>query len=119
MWQQELIWFFAIFHQEFRKNNPIAFAVLMVFAIAHVCGFYHPKPLADLLDLPHQKFYAELKDWRVYHGEKMLRRFMVKPAAEQRKPAMNTRASTWSRAGRSVSIDNRVMERFGTLMRGA
>jgi hypothetical protein len=49
----------------------------------------------------------------------MLRRFMVKPAAEQRKPAMNTRASTWSRAGRSVSIDNRVMERFGTLMRGA
>jgi hypothetical protein len=24
MWQQEFIWFFAIFHQEFRKNNPIA-----------------------------------------------------------------------------------------------
>ncbi len=30
MWQQEFLWFFTIFHQEFRKNNPIAFEVLMV-----------------------------------------------------------------------------------------
>jgi len=60
MWQQELIWFFAIFHHEFRKNNPIAFEVLMVLAIAHLFGFYNPKQLADFLDLPHQKFYAEL-----------------------------------------------------------
>lgn len=33
MWQQEFIWFFAIFHQEFRKNNAIAFEVLRLFAI--------------------------------------------------------------------------------------
>ena len=45
MWQQELIWFFAIFHHEFRKNNPIAFEVLMVLAIAHLFGFYNPKQL--------------------------------------------------------------------------
>ena len=25
MWQQEFLWFFTIFHQEFRKNNAIAF----------------------------------------------------------------------------------------------
>jgi len=30
MWQQEFIWFFTLFQQEFRKNNPIAFEVLMV-----------------------------------------------------------------------------------------
>ncbi len=30
MWQQEFLWFFTIFHHEFRKNNPIAFEVLMV-----------------------------------------------------------------------------------------
>jgi len=24
MWQQEFIWFFTLFQQEFRKNNPIA-----------------------------------------------------------------------------------------------
>src|SRR5712691_4770832 len=76
MWQQELIWFFAIIHQEFRKNNPIAFEVLMVLAIAHVFGFYNPKQLADFLDLPHQKFYAELKDWSVYYVKKMLLRFI-------------------------------------------
>src|SRR6266536_3322697 len=70
MGQQELIWFFAIFHHEFRKNNPIAFEVLMVLAIAHLFGFYNPKQLADFLDLPHQKFYAELKDWSVYHVKK-------------------------------------------------
>jgi len=28
MWQQEFIWFFTIFHHEFRKNNAIAFEVL-------------------------------------------------------------------------------------------
>ena len=119
MWQQELIWFFAIFHHEFRKNNPIAFEVLMVLAIAHLFGFYNPKQLADFLDLPHQKFYAELKDWSVYHVKKMLLRFMVKQAAEKLKPAMNKRASTWSRAGMSLSIDNSVMDRFGKLIRCA
>src|SRR5438552_2999543 len=35
MWQPEFLWFFTIFHHEFRKNNPIAFEVLMVLAIAH------------------------------------------------------------------------------------
>ena len=119
MWQQELIWFFAIFHHEFRKNNPIAFEVLMVLAIAHLFGFYNPKQLADFLDLPHQKFYAELKDWSVYHVKKMLLRFMVKQAAEKLKPAMNKSASTWSRAGMSVSIDNSVMDRCGKLIRCA
>ena len=40
MWQQEFLWFFTIFHHEFRKNNPIAFEVLMVLAVAHLFGFY-------------------------------------------------------------------------------
>src|SRR5712691_13339130 len=119
MWQQELIWFFAIFHQEFRKNNPIAFEVLMVLAIAHVFGFYNPKQLADFLDLPHQKFYAELKDWSIYHVKKMLLRFMVKQAAEKLKPVMSKSASTRSRAGATLSIDNSVMDRFGKLIRCA
>ena len=35
MWQQEFTWFFTIFHQEFRKKDPIAFEVLMVLALAH------------------------------------------------------------------------------------
>jgi hypothetical protein len=47
MWQQELLWFFALFHQEFRKNNPIAFEVLMVLAIAHLFGFYNPNTVAN------------------------------------------------------------------------
>ena len=42
MWQQEFVWFFTIFHQEFRKNNPIAFEVLIVLAVAHLFGFYNP-----------------------------------------------------------------------------
>lgn len=117
MWQQEFIWFFAIFHQEFRKNNPIAFEVLMVLAVAHVFGFYNPKQLADFLDVPHQKFYSELKDWSIYHVKKMLLRFMVKKAAEELRPVMSKSASTWSRAGMSVSIDNSVMDRFGKLIR--
>jgi hypothetical protein len=117
MWQQEFIWFFALFHQEFRKNNPIAFEVLMVLAVAHLFGFYNPKPLADFLDVPHQKFYAELKDWSIYHVKKMLLRFMVKQAAEKLKPVMSKSASTQSRAGMTLSIDNSVMDRFGKLIR--
>jgi hypothetical protein len=56
MWQPEFLWFFTIFHHEFRKNNPIAFEVLMVLAVAHVFGFYNPKQLADFLEVPHQQF---------------------------------------------------------------
>ena len=58
MWQQEFIWFFTIFHQEFCTNNPIAFEALMVLAVAHLFGFYNPKQLADFLDVPHQRFYT-------------------------------------------------------------
>src|SRR5512134_146129 len=117
MWQQEFIWFFTIFHHEFRTNNPIAFEVLMVLAVAHLFGFYNPKQLADFLEVPHQQFYTELKEWSVYHVKKMLLRFMVKQAAEKLKPIMSQSAATRSRAGASLSIDNSVMDRFGKLMR--
>ena len=119
MWQQEFLWFFTLFHHEFRKNNPIAFEVLVVLAVAHLFGFYNPKQLADFFDVPHQKFYAELKDWSVYHVKKMLLRFMVKQAAEHLKPVMSKSAATRSRAGMTLSIDNSVMDRFGKLLRCA
>lgn len=117
MWQQEFIWFFALFHQEFRKHNAIAFEVLMVLAVAHLFGFYNPKQLADFLEVPHQNFYTELKNWSIYHVKKMLLRFMVKQAAEQLKPVMSKSAATRSRAGMTLSIDNSVMDRFGKLLR--
>jgi len=117
MWQQEFIWFFTIFHHEFRKNNAIAFEVLMVLAVAHVFGFYNPKQLADFLEVPHQQFYTELKEWSVYHVKKMLLRFMVKQAAEKLKPVMSKSAATRSRAGTTLSIDNSVMDRCGKLLR--
>ena len=119
MWQQEFTWFFTIFHQEFRKKDPIAFEVLMVLALAHMFGFYNPKQLADYLDVPHQRFYTELKGWSLYHVKKMLRLFMVKKAAEALKPVMSKSASTRSRAGVTLSIDNSVMDRFGKLLRCA
>jgi len=56
MWQQEFLWFFTIFHHEFRKNKAIAFEVRMVLAVAHVFGFSNPKQLADFLEVPHQQF---------------------------------------------------------------
>jgi len=117
MWQQEFLWFFTIFHHEFRKNNAIAFEVLMVLAVAHLFGFYNPKQLADFLEVPHQQFYTELQDWSVYHVKKMLLRFMVKQAAEKLKPVMSKSAATRSRAGTTLSIDNSVMDRCGKLLR--
>ena len=117
MWQQEFLWFFTLFHHEFRKNNPIAFEVLIVLAVAHVFGFYNPKQLADFLEVPHQQFYTELKDWSVYHVKKMLLRFMVKQAAEKLKAVMSQSAATRSRAGTTLSIDNSVMDRCGKLLR--
>ena len=117
MWQQEFIWFFTLFHHEFRTNNPLAFEVLMVLAVAHLFGFYNPKQLADFLEVPHQNFYAELKHWRISQVKKMLLRFMVKQAAEQLTPVMSKSAATRSRAGMTLSIDNSVMDRCGKLLR--
>jgi hypothetical protein len=117
MWQQEFTWFFAIFHQEFRRGNRIAFEVLMALAFAHLFGFYNPKQLADFLDIPHQKLYAQLKDWSVYYIKEMLVRFMVKQAVEHLKPVLHKSAATQSRAGGTLSVDNSVIDRIGKLLR--
>jgi len=109
--------FLPSFITSFRTNNPIAFEVLMVLAVAHVFGFYHPKQLADFLEVPHPNFSTELKNWRIYHVKKMRLRFMVQQAAEQLKPVMSKSAATRSRAGMTFSIDHSVMDRFGKLLR--
>jgi hypothetical protein len=100
MWQPEFLWFFTIFHHEFRKNHPIAFEVLMVLAVAHLFGFYNPKQLADFLEVPHQQFYTELKERSVYQVKKMLLRFMVKQAAEKLKPVISKSAANAQELGR-------------------
>jgi len=82
-----------------------------------VFGFYHPQQWADFLEVPHPQFSRVLKDWRVYHVKKMLRRLMVKHAAEKRKPVMSQSAATRSRAGTTLSIDHSVMDRCGNLLR--
>jgi len=63
MWQQEFTWFFTLFHQELRKNDPIAFEVLMVLALATCSGFIIPN-MSDFLDI-RIKFLYELKGWSV------------------------------------------------------
>ncbi len=117
MWQQEFTWFFVLFHREFRQGNRLAFEVLMALAFAHFFGLYNPKQLADFLDIPHQKFSAQLKDWRVYYLKEMLIRFMIKQAVEHLKPVLTQSAATLSRAGVTLSVDNSVMDRFGKLLR--
>jgi hypothetical protein len=117
MWQQEFTWFFALFHHEFRQGNRMAFEVLMALAFAHFFGFYNPKQLADVLDIPHQKLYVQLKDWSVYYLKEMLLRFMVNQAVEHLQPVVTKSAATLSRAGVTLSVDNSVMDRFGKLLR--
>jgi hypothetical protein len=117
MWQQEFTWFFALFHHEFRQGNRMAFEVLMALAFAHFFGFYNPKQLADVLAIPHQKLYVQLKDWSVYYLKEMLLRFMVKQAVEPLQPVVTKSAATLSRAGVTLSVDNSVMDRFGKLLR--
>jgi hypothetical protein len=117
MWHAEFTWFFVIFQHEFRKSHPIAFEVIMVLALAHLFGFYNPKQLADFLDVPHQAFSRHLKDWSLHHLKAMLLRFMVKQAAEQLGAVLAQSPATRSRAGRTLSIANRVIDRLGTLLR--
>ena len=117
MWQSQFTWFFSLFQHEFRKDNLVAFEVLMVLALAHFFGFYNPKQLADFLGVPHQGFYTQLKTWSLYHLRAMLLRFMVKQAAEQLAEVLTKSAATRSRAGLSLSIDNSVMDRLGKLLR--
>ncbi len=117
MWQQEFTWFFALFHHEFRQGNRIAFEVLMTLAFAHFFGFFNPKQLADFLDMPHQKFYEQLKDWSVYYLKEMLLCFMIKQAVEHLKPVLHKSVATQSRSGLTLSIDNSVMDRLGKLLR--
>jgi Transposase DDE domain len=117
MWQQEFTWFFALLHHEFRRGNRIAFEMLMALAFAHFFGFYHPKQLADFLDIPHQNLYRQLQECSLYYLKEILRRFMIMQAVEPLKPVMTTSAATLSRASVTLSVENSVRDRFGKLLR--
>ena len=62
--------FSPFFITSFRQGHRIAFEVLMALAFSHFFGFYNPKQLADFLDIPHQKLYAQLKDCSLYSIKK-------------------------------------------------
>ena len=100
----------------FPKNNPIAFEVLMVLAVAHLFGFYNPKQLAVSRSSSSTVLYG-VERLECLSCEKDAPRFMVKQAAEKLKPVMSKSAATRSRAGTTLSIDNSVMDRFGKLLR--
>jgi hypothetical protein len=61
--------------------------------------------------------YANLHDLSLYALRKLLRRFLVKQAAEEVKPLLAKSASTQSRAGLTLSADNSVIDRLGRLLR--
>ena len=114
---KELSWFFITFGKEFRQGKLVAFQTLMFLALAHFFGVYNPKQLADFLGIPHQKLYAQLKEWSLYYLREMLTRFMVKQAAERLKPVLAKSPATLSRAGITLSVDNSVIDRLGRLLR--
>ena len=114
---KELSWFFITFGKEFRQGKLVAFQTLMFLALAHFFGVYNPKQLADFLGIPHQKLYAQLKEWSLYYLREMLTRFMVKQAVERLKPVLAKSPATLSRAGITLSVDNSVIDRLGRLLR--
>jgi hypothetical protein len=114
---QELRWFFIMFGNEFRQGKQEAFETLMLLAVAHFFKCYNPKELADFLGIAHQQLYTNLQGWSLYALRKMLRRFLVKQAAEELKLLFTKSASTQSRAGLTLSVDNSVIDRLGRLLR--
>lgn len=114
---EELSWFFLTFGKEFRQGKLAAFQTLMFLALAHFFGVYNPKQLADFLGIPHQKLYAQLKQWSLYYLREMLTRFMVKQAVERLKPVLAKSPATLSRAGITLCVDNSVIDRLGRLLR--
>ena len=112
-----LSWFFLTFGKEFRQGKLVAFQTLMFLALAHFFGVYNPKQLADFLGIPHQKLYAQLKEWSLYYLREMLMRFMVKQAVERLKPVLAKSPATLSRSGITLSVDNSVLDRLGRLLR--
>lgn len=114
---ENLTWFFLIFHKEFRQKKLIAFEVIMFLSIAHYFGFYNPNQLACFLGISHQQLYAYLKDLSLYYLREMLIRFMVKQAACHLKAVLEKSAATKSRAGITLSVDNSVIDRLGKILR--
>lgn len=114
---QELKWFFIMFGDSFRKGKQIAFETLMLLAMAHFFKCYNPKELADFLGIAHQHLYSTLQDWSLYYIREMLVRFLVKQVMDELKPLLKKSASTRSRAGLSLSVDNSVIDRLGRLLR--
>lgn len=117
MFDHALLWFKVVFEKDFRQKNIDAFQTFTFLALAHFFGFYNPKQVADYLEVPFQELYRHLRTYSLHTLQKMLVRFMVKQAAEKLRPLMGQSASTWSRAGVSMSVDNSVIDRFGRLLR--
>ena len=109
--------FFIIFTKSFHQNNIEAFEMVMFLAAAHFFGCYNPKQLADYLGIGHQGLYAHLKELSLYTVRRLLIKFMVSLAAKELKPILSKSASTISRAGVTMAVDNSVIDRLGRMLR--
>ena len=117
MLKSHLDWFFRIWDKHFHQTRVQAFETVMFLAVAHFFGFYNPKQCADYLGIPHQNFYRHLKELSLYTVRKLLVKFMVKQAVDLLKPILSKSASTISRAGITLSVDNSVIDRLGKMLR--
>jgi hypothetical protein len=106
-----------MFGKEFRQGKQEAFETLMLVAVAHCCKCYNPKEFADFLGIPYQRVYAELQTWSLYYLRERLVRFLVHQAEEELNTVSSKSAATTSRAGITLSVDNRVIDRMGKLLR--
>jgi hypothetical protein len=108
---------FIMFGKAFRQGKQEAFETVMLLAMAHVFKCYNPKELADFLGIPHQQLYVELQEWSLDYLREMLVGFLVSQAVEELAPLLTKRVATQSRAGLTLSVDNRVIDRLGRLLR--
>ena len=118
--QQHLIksamFFQTLLYSNFGTLTCQLVETLLLLSTGHLFGLYNPNQVADALSIPKASLYRHLKSFSLYQWKRLLVRPGCSIAVEEIRDAESKSASTQSRRGTTISVDDTNDLKYGNLL---
>ncbi len=99
-----------------REDRSEFVEVTLILIVGLLCGLFNPNQVAEQLGVSPKRFYAVLTEMDARQWRVLLEKLMLEKAIEELKRYESASASTRSRRGASLSIDDTLVKRLSQVL---